>query len=78
MAEKFFSEDELREMEKRTVDRLVEAMSSVLRDDTMRERAAELGRRIRDEDGVARAIEQLEGLDRSPRGARGAVPSVPR
>jgi UDP:flavonoid glycosyltransferase YjiC (YdhE family) len=60
-----------------TADRLASAISSVLKDDAMRERAAKLGRRIRDEDGVARAVERLEGLDGSPRRQRGASPSVP-
>ena len=47
---------------KLTVDRLAAAIEEACSDGAMRERAAALGARIRTEDGVARAVEVIEGL----------------
>lgn len=40
-----------------TVDALAEAITTVVNDDGMKQRAAELGEKIRAEDGIARAVE---------------------
>jgi len=45
---------------KLTVERLVEAIQATISNQTMRRHAAELGTRIRSEDGVARAVEIIE------------------
>jgi UDP:flavonoid glycosyltransferase YjiC (YdhE family) len=42
--------------------RLASAISQIVSDGEMRRRAAELGQRIRTEDGVARAVELIGGL----------------
>jgi sterol 3beta-glucosyltransferase len=43
-----------------TVDRLAAAIDRAVTDEAMRERAARLGERIREEDGVTRAAEAVE------------------
>lgn len=43
-----------------TADRLARAIDRAVRDEAMRERAAELGAALRTEDGVARAVEAVE------------------
>lgn len=45
-----------------TAEKLASAIQFVMEDDAMRQRASEVGRKIRGEDGVARAIEVLETL----------------
>ena len=47
---------------KLTAERLAAAITTATTDKNMRARAAALGKRIRAEDGVARAIEMIEGL----------------
>ena len=47
-----------------TVERLARAISEALRDDVMRARAALLGARLREENGVAAAVAVYEGLAR--------------
>jgi UDP:flavonoid glycosyltransferase YjiC (YdhE family) len=51
-----------------TAERLARALREAVTDEGMRQRAAELGARIRTEDGVGRAVAVLETLER-----RGAV-----
>jgi UDP:flavonoid glycosyltransferase YjiC (YdhE family) len=46
--------------QKLTVEKLVQAIDLATDDQTMRQRAAELGKRIRAEAGVARAVEIIE------------------
>ena len=46
---------------KLTTERLVSAIRAVIEDESMRHRAAELGKKIRVEDGVARAVEIVAG-----------------
>lgn len=53
-----------------TSERLAEAISQSLTDHAMRARAAELGKRIRAEDGVSRAVEIVERVVRLPQVAR--------
>jgi UDP:flavonoid glycosyltransferase YjiC (YdhE family) len=49
-----------------SADGLAAAIRKAAEDDRIRERAAELGRRIRGEDGVARAVKALEKILRGP------------
>lgn len=56
---------------KLTVERLSGAIRAAVGNTRMRERAAELGREIRAEGGVARAIEIIEGEEQRPRGRAG-------
>jgi sterol 3beta-glucosyltransferase len=63
-----------------TVDNLANGIQQMVNDRTMRERAADLGNRIRSEDGIERAIDLLEtdvalGTTRRPLGLWGAVRS---
>jgi UDP:flavonoid glycosyltransferase YjiC (YdhE family) len=46
-----------------TVDRLSEAIHSMVNDSAMRQRASQLGLKIRAEDGVAQAVAVLQQLD---------------
>jgi UDP:flavonoid glycosyltransferase YjiC (YdhE family) len=46
-----------------SVDRLAEAMHSAVSNPGMRDRSAQLGERIRNEDGLGRAVEVLEKMD---------------
>jgi UDP:flavonoid glycosyltransferase YjiC (YdhE family) len=51
---------------KLTVERLAEAIQTAVIDDGMRQRAADLGSKIRAEDGVGRAVEIIQhGLDQA-------------
>ena len=52
-----------------TAERLGDAIRVAVSDVTMRERAAELGKRIRAEDGVARAVEVIAQLGKRPHSA---------
>ena len=45
-----------------TVERLADAIRQALTDEAMRERAADLGARIRAEDGVGSAVAVIEGM----------------
>lgn len=45
-----------------TADRLAQAIKMAVTDRTMQQRAADLGAKIRSEDGIARAIEVIEQL----------------
>jgi UDP:flavonoid glycosyltransferase YjiC (YdhE family) len=47
-------------IERLTADNLAEAMRIAVTDETIRARAAELGAKIRAEDGVSRAVEIIE------------------
>ncbi|HSD83551.1 MAG TPA: nucleotide disphospho-sugar-binding domain-containing protein, partial [Anaerolineae bacterium] len=49
-----------------TAEKLAAAIQMAVMDTTMRERAAEIGRSIRSEDGAARAIEILENISIPP------------
>jgi sterol 3beta-glucosyltransferase len=49
---------------KLTAERLVQAIQTAVTDQTMRQRAAELGAKIRAEDGVARAVAVVEQMKR--------------
>jgi hypothetical protein len=44
------------------VEKLVVAMCRIANDEPMRRRAAELGERLRSEDGVSEAVRAIEGL----------------
>ena len=46
-----------------TADRLAQAIQIAVTDQTMRQRAAELGSKIRAEDGIARAVDVIQQLD---------------
>lgn len=69
-----------------TEDQLADALHQLLHDQEMRQRAAELGRRMRAEDGCARAVEQIHAtIERfygrpatTTVGHGGAAPSQPR
>ena len=58
-----------------TAQSLAEAIRSATTDERMRARAAALGRQIRSEDGVRRAIEILDGLVRAGAGSDSATPA---
>jgi len=45
-----------------TADRLAQSLQSLVSDQTMRQRAAQLGSKIRSEDGVARAVEIIQAI----------------
>lgn len=49
-----------------TADALAEAITTTVQDETMRQRAAELGEQIRSEDGIARAVEVVGALTGEP------------
>jgi UDP:flavonoid glycosyltransferase YjiC (YdhE family) len=55
---------------KLTVERLAQALQETLTDQTMRQRAAELGAKIRTEDGVARAVAVVQQLEESGTASR--------
>jgi sterol 3beta-glucosyltransferase len=48
---------------KLTVERLAQAIEKAVRDRTMRQRAADLGARIRAEDGIARAVAVVQHIE---------------
>ena len=54
-----------------TVERLAAAIEKAVQDQTMRERAAELGMRIQAEDGVARAVAVVNQLEEGGSAWRG-------
>jgi UDP:flavonoid glycosyltransferase YjiC (YdhE family) len=47
---------------KLTADLLAQAIEQTIRNQTMRQRAADLGARIREEDGIARAVSVIESF----------------
>jgi sterol 3beta-glucosyltransferase len=47
-----------------TADRLAQAIETAVSDRAMRQRAADLGAKIRAEDGIARAVEVVQQIER--------------
>jgi UDP:flavonoid glycosyltransferase YjiC (YdhE family) len=47
-----------------TVERLAEAIQRAVTDQTMRQRAADLGAKIRNEDGIARAVAIIQEIEK--------------